>query len=110
VKIPAFPFTVTDWARIEPTVHSGETGLAYWRTLNVGDVRVRHVEYTPGYLANHWCDRGHILFVLEGEIISELRDGRTFTLSAGMSYQVSDFGDAPHRSFAPKGAKLFIVD
>lgn len=110
MKIPAFPFTVTDWAQVEQTVHSGETGLAYWRTLNIGDVRVRHVEYTPGYLANHWCDRGHILFVLEGEIVSELKDGRTFTLSAGMSYQVSDFGDAAHRSFAPKGAKLFIVD
>jgi hypothetical protein len=110
MKIPAFPFTVTDWAQVEPTVHNGETGLAYWRTLNIGDVRVRHVEYTPGYLANHWCDRGHVLFVLEGEIVSELKDGRTFTLSAGMSYQVSDFGDAAHRSFAPKGAKLFIVD
>jgi len=110
VKIPACPFTVADWAQIEPTVHNGETGLAYWRTLNIGDIRVRHVEYTPGYLANHWCDRGHILFVLEGEIISELKDGRTFTLSAGMSYQVSDFGDAAHRSFTPKGAKLFIVD
>ena len=110
MKIPAFPFTVTDWAQVEPTVHNGETGLAYWRTLNIGDVRVRHVEYTPGYLANHWCDRGHVLFVLEGEIVSELMDGRTFTLSAGMSYQVSDFGDAAHRSFAPKGAKLFIVD
>jgi hypothetical protein len=110
VKIPALPFTVTDWAKIDPTVHSGEAGLAYWRTLNIGDVRLRHVEYTPGYLANHWCDRGHILFVLEGEIISELKDGRTFVLSAGMSYQVSDFGDAAHRSFAPKGAKLFIVD
>ena len=110
MKIPACPFTVADWAQIEPTVHNGETGLAYWRTLNIGDIRVRHVEYTPGYLANHWCDRGHILFVLEGEIISELKDGRTFTLSAGMSYQVSDFGDAAHRSFTPKGAKLFIVD
>ena len=110
MKIPDVPFTVTDWAQVEPTVHSGETGLAYWRTLNIGDVRVRHVEYTPGYLANHWCDRGHILFVLEGEIVSELKDGRTFALSAGMSYQVSDFGDAAHRSFAPKGAKLFIVD
>lgn len=110
MKIPTFPFTVTDWAQVEPTVHSGDTGLAYWRTLNIGDIRVRHVEYTPGYRANHWCDRGHILFVLEGEIISELKDGRTFALSAGMSYQVSDFGDAAHRSFAPKGAKLFIVD
>jgi hypothetical protein len=110
MKLPACPFTVTDWSSIDSTVHQGDTGLAYWRTLNIGDIRIRHVEYSPGYLANHWCDRGHILFVLEGEIVSELKDGRTFTLSAGMSYQVSDFGDAAHRSFAPKGAKLFIVD
>jgi quercetin dioxygenase-like cupin family protein len=73
-------------------------------------IRVRQVEYTPGYLADHWYDRGHILLVLEGELESELRDGRKFTLSAGMSYQVSDFGDAAHRSYTPKGAKLFIVD
>lgn len=110
MKIPTLAFTVTDWSKIEPTVHKGEHGQAFWRTFNVGDIRIRQVEYTAGYLADHWCDRGHILYVLEGELISELRDGRKFTLTAGMSYQVSDYGDAPHRSFTPKGAKLFIVD
>jgi hypothetical protein len=110
MKIPELPFTVTDWSKVSPSLHPGEKGQATWRTLNVGDIRIRQVEYTPGYLADHWCDRGHILYVLEGEIISELKDGRSFVLSAGMSYQVSDFGDAAHRSFAPKGAKMFIVD
>ena len=110
MKIPTLPFTVTDWSRIEPTIHPGETGQALWRTFSIGDVRVRMVEYSPGYLADHWCDRGHVLYVLEGELESELKDGRRFLLSAGMSYQVSDFGDAAHRSYAPKGAKLFIVD
>jgi uncharacterized cupin superfamily protein len=80
------------------------------RTLDIGDVRVRMVEYTPGYLADHWCDRGHVLYVLEGELETELRDGRRFTLRPGMSYQVSDFGDAAHRSSTKTGAKLFIVD
>src|SRR4249920_2004609 len=79
-------------------------------TLDIGDVRVRMVEYTPGYLADHWCDRGHVLYVLEGELDSELRDGRTFKLLPGMSYQVSNDGDAPHRSSTRTGAKLFIVD
>ncbi|MDB5676394.1 MAG: hypothetical protein JWM65_3376 [Sphingomonas bacterium] len=88
----------------------GETGEATWRSFTIGDLRVRIVDYSPGYLADHWCDRGHVLFVLEGELVSELRDGRTFTLSAGMSYQVSDFGDAAHRSSTATGAKLFIVD
>ena len=110
MKIPTLPFTVTDWSQVEPTTHPGETGTAIWRTLTIGDIRIRQVEYTPGYLADHWCDRGHILYVLEGEIISQLKDGRSFTLSAGMSYQVSDHGDAAHRSWAPKGARLFIVD
>jgi hypothetical protein len=110
MKIPALPFTVTDWGQVTPTMHPGEIGEAYWRTLNIGDLRVRMVEYTPGYLADHWCDRGHVLYVLEGELETELRDGRSFRLSAGMSYQVSDFGDAAHRSSTRTGAKLFIVD
>ncbi len=110
MKIPPQPFTVTDWSRTARTDHPGETGHAFWRTLNIGDIRVRVVEYAPGYLADHWCDRGHILYVLEGELDTELRDGRKFKLTPGMSYQVSDFGDAAHRSSTSTGAKLFVVD
>jgi hypothetical protein len=110
MKIPALPFTVTEWAGIEPTRHPGEHGFALWRTMNIADLRVRHVEYSPGYRADHWCDRGHVLYVLEGELDTELKDGRLFKLRAGMSYQVSDFGDAAHRSSTRSGAKLFIVD
>jgi hypothetical protein len=87
MKIPATPFTVTDWSSLPATTHPGETGQALWRTLNFGDLRVRLVEYTPGYLADHWCDRGHVLYVVEGELDTELRDGRTFKLKPGMSYQ-----------------------
>ena len=110
MKIPDLPFTTTDWSQVPPTEHPGETGRALWRTLNIGDVRVRMVEYTAGYLADHWCDRGHILYVLEGELDTELKDGRRFKLKPGMSYQVSDFGDAAHRSSTKTGAKLFVVD
>jgi hypothetical protein len=110
MKIPTLPFTVTQWADVEPTLHPGETGHAVWRTVNNGDLRVRVVEYTPGYVAEHWCDRGHVLFVLEGELDSELRDGRVVRLTPGMTYQVSDLGDAAHRSSTRVGAKLFIVD
>lgn len=110
MKIPPLPFTVTDWSNVEPSVHPGETGQALWRTLDIGELRVRMVEYSPGYLADHWCDRGHVLFVVKGELDTELRDGRTFTLTSGMSYQVSDFGDAAHRSSTKTGATLFIVD
>jgi uncharacterized cupin superfamily protein len=107
MKIPASPFTVTDWSQVAATTHAGE---ALWRTLNIGDLRIRMVEYSPGYLADHWCDRGHVFYVVEGELDTELRDGRTFKLKPGMSYQVSDFGDAAHRSSTRIGAKIFIVD
>ena len=110
MKIPELPFTVTNWDEIVPTRHAGESGHALWRTLNIGDIRVRIVEYTPGYVADHWCDRGHIIYVLEGELISELKDGRVSILKPGMSYQVSDFGDAARRSSTKTGVKLFIVD
>jgi hypothetical protein len=109
MQIPSFPFTVTDWAGIEATKHPGITGMALWKTLEIGDVRVRMVEYTPGYLADHWCQRGHILLVLEGELVTELEDGGSVTLRPGMSYEVSN-GRSSHRSATATGAKLFIVD
>ena len=109
MKIIDTPFGVTVWSGLEKTEHPGSTGMAYWRTLQFGDIRVRMVEYSPGYLADHWCSKGHILLVLDGELHTELADGRTFTLKPGMSYQVAD-GSEPHRSSTDIGARLFIVD
>jgi len=109
MEMRGIPFGTTDWASVHPTEHPGETGCAFWRTRQFGAIRVRMVEYTPGYLADHWCEKGHILLCIEGELETELADGRVFTLRPGMSYQVAD-GAEPHRSRAPAGAKLFIVD
>ncbi|MEJ2793680.1 DHCW motif cupin fold protein [Iodobacter sp. LRB] len=109
MKITDTPFCTTDWSAIERTEHTGEKGVAYWRTQYFGDLRVRMVEYSAGYLADHWCSKGHILLCLDGELLTELEDGRRFTLSAGMSYQVADQAE-PHRSSTVSGAKLFIVD
>jgi quercetin dioxygenase-like cupin family protein len=109
MQIAAIPFGITDWANIEATEHKGETGMAWWRTCHFGTIRVRMVEYSAGYLADHWCRKGHILLCLEGELESELEDGRKFTLTPGISYQVADDAEA-HRSFTATGAKLFIVD
>ena len=109
MQLTGIPFGTTDWARVEATEHKGEAGMAYWRTRLFGDIRVRWVEYSPGYLADHWCRKGHILLCTEGELDTELQDGRRFTLKPGMSYQVAD-NDAPHRSSTAVGAKLFIVD
>lgn len=103
------PFGTTDWSEIEPTEHKGETGTALWRTQQFDTIRVRMVEYSPGYLADHWCTKGHILFCLEGELHTELADGRMFVLTQGTSYQVADNAE-PHRSHTSTGARLFIVD
>ena len=110
MKFPTMPFTVTELDQLMPAIRPGEAGEAVWKTFVKDDLRVRIVEYSAGYLADHWCDRGHVLFVLDGELDTELRDGRTFRLTSGMSYQVSDFGDAAHRSSTKTGAKLLIVD
>ncbi len=109
MEIKDVPFGVTDWSRIAPTEHPGETGKAIWRTLEIGNIRVRMVEYSPNYLADHWCSRGHVLLVLTGELLTELQDGRAFTLKPGQSYQVAD-NTMPHRSRTVGGATLFIVD
>jgi hypothetical protein len=109
MNLSGIPFTTTDWQGVERTQHPGATGHAHWRTRQFGALRVRMVEYSPGYLADHWCEKGHVLLCLSGELHTELRDGRTFALTPGMSYQVAD-GAEPHRSSTSTGATLFIVD
>lgn len=103
------PFGTTDWSEVAGTEHKGDTGTAYWRTREFGGIRVRMVEYSAGYLADHWCSKGHILLCLKGELHTELADGRAFVLKPGMSYQVADNAEA-HRSSTSAGATLFIVD
>ena len=109
MDIKNIPFGTSDWSQIAPTEHKGETGIATWRTQQFDSLRVRMVEYSPGYLADHWCKKGHILLCLEGELRTELADGRQFVLTPGVSYQVADDAE-PHRSSTSTGAKLFIVD
>lgn len=109
MRIEGVPFARIDWSKVPETEHAGETGAAYWRTVEIGNIRVRKVRYSPGYKADHWCSKGHVLLVLEGELTTELKDGTSVVLTAGMSYHVAD--DAmPHRSTTAGGATLFIVD
>jgi quercetin dioxygenase-like cupin family protein len=108
-SLTGIPFGITQWISIPVTRHEGESGVAFWRTQHFGDFRVRVVEYSPGYRANHWCAKGHFLLCLSGELTTELADGRKFELTPGMSYQVADDFE-PHRSSTTKGAKLFVVD
>jgi quercetin dioxygenase-like cupin family protein len=109
MPVPSIPFHTTDWASLPATEHPGDSGVAIWRTMQYGDLRVRVVEYSSGYQANHWCSKGHILYCLRGELITELSDGSMHRLTAGMSYQVSD-EMSRHRSRTENGAVLFIVD
>ena len=109
MKMHNIPFATTDWAAVPREEKSAAAGQAFWRTQQCGDIRVRMVEYTPGYVSDHWCTKGHVLLSLTGELHTELAGGRQFTLKPGMSYQVADNAEA-HRSTAPNGATLFIVD
>ena len=108
-KMNIIPFQAINWVTVERSEHKGETGTAYWQTLQFGDLRVRLVEYTAGYLADHWCQKGHIVHCLEGSFVSELQSGEQFTLTPGMSYIVSD-EQSSHRSISKNGVKLLIID
>lgn len=109
MEIKDIPFEIFDLENTQPEEHAGVTGKAFWKTASRGNVRIRIVEYTKGYLADHWCEKGHAVYVLEGEFVSELADGRKFKLSKGMCYLVADHAEA-HRSFTETGVKLLIVD
>ena len=102
-------FQTIDWSAIEKTIHPGETGSATWQTLQFPGLRIRLVEYSPGYLADHWCQKGHIVHCIEGQFVSELQSGEEFALNAGMSYVVSD-DLSSHRSLTKDGVKLLIID
>lgn len=106
---PNIPFRTIDWKTIPRTQHNGETGLAWWQTAQFPGLRIRIVEYSKGYLADHWCKKGHIVHCLEGQFISELESGDKFSLNSGMTYVVSDELSS-HRSYTEKGVKLLIID
>jgi hypothetical protein len=103
------PFTNIDWSNIPKIEHKGDIGTAFWQTINLDGLRIRIVEYTEGYLADHWCQKGHIVHCLEGEFISEMANGEAFTLKKGMTYIVSD-DLSSHRSVSQNGVKLLIID
>ena len=103
------PFQTIDWTNVPKTEHKGETGVAYWQTCQLEGLRIRLVEYTKGYVADHWCKKGHIVHCLEGTFTSELQEGEKFILSKGMTYVVSDEMSS-HRSTTEQGVKLLIID
>lgn len=111
MNTPSIPFQVTNWAAVPATEYPGESGTALWRTLKFGSLRVRLVDYSSAYRSDHWCKRGHIMFVVSGVLEIELANGEVFRLTEGMSFEVSD-QESVHRTrtIADTGATLFIVD
>jgi hypothetical protein len=107
--IPPFPFQIINWDEIKKETHAGESGFAYWQVLQMGAIRIRKVEYSPNYKADHWCKKGHIIHCLEGNMTTNLEDGRSMQLAAGMTYIVGDDSEA-HATTSPNGCLLFIVD
>jgi len=110
MKIANVPFTVTDWASVPSVEHKGGTGTSFWRTFEAGNLRVRIVDYSPGFRSDHWCPRGHVLYVLGGEVAITLKDGREYVLKAGMSFQAEDDAVNPHLAWSGPGALVFLVD
>ena len=103
------PFQNINWEAIPKTEHKGDTGIAFWQTIQFSGLRIRLVEYSPSYMANHWCEKGHVVYCLAGEFVSELQDGTEYILREGMSYVVSD-DLSSHRSRTTSGVKLLIID
>jgi quercetin dioxygenase-like cupin family protein len=102
-------YQVIDWNKVPKTENPGESGISYWQTLQFDGLRLRIVEYSKGYLADHWCQKGHIVHCLEGEFINELGNGDKQLLKKGMTYIVSD-NMSSHRSSAESEVKLLIID
>ncbi len=109
MEFSSFPFSITDFASIEPAIYQGITGTASWKTLYRDAVRIRLVTYSPDYRADHWCRKGHIIFCLQGSMETELEDGSKHMLHEGMMYTVGD-NSGEHRTYSSNGCLLFIVD
>lgn len=103
------PFQLIEWDKVLKEEHAGESGTSFWQKKEFSGLRLRIVEYSAGYLADHWCKKGHIVHCLEGSFTSELETGQKFTLEKGKTYIVSD-DLSSHRSSSKEGVKLLIID
>ncbi len=109
ISVSNISFQTVDWSTIGKTMHPGQTGMAFWQTLQLPGLRIRKVQYSAGYLADHWCTKGHIVHCLSGTLVSEMESGEIVTLKEGTSYVVSD-NLSSHRSVTKHGVTLLIID
>jgi hypothetical protein len=109
MKLVDLPSSMTDWSKVPSSEHAGESGRTTVRSRQFGEIQLRLVEYSPSYLGDHWCHKGHLTFVVSGQMVIEHEDGRSLTIPAGTSYHVAD-DCPPHRARSERGATVFIVD
>ena len=107
--MPPIPYQTIDWNAIPQTEHPGTTGTSFWKTIQLPGIRLRMVEYSKDYMADHWCQKGHIVHCIGGQFISQLENGEQTTMTPSMTYIVSD-NNSSHRSISQSGAVLFIID
>jgi hypothetical protein len=110
MKLANLPVGITDWSQVPASVHPGTSGTATERARQLGEIQLRLVEFSAGYLADSWCPKGHLVFVVAGVVTIEHQDGRKYALAPGMSYHVADDDGPPHRALSEVGATIFIVD
>ena len=110
MKLADLPSSMTDWSALPSSEHPGESGTAIVRSRQFGEIQLRLVEYSASYVGDHWCHKGHLTFVVSGEMVIEHEDGRALTLPAGTSYHVADDDGPPHRARSERGAMVFVVD
>ena len=104
------PVGITDWSKLPASAHPGESGTAMMRVRQLGDIQLRLVVYSANYLADHWCHKGHIVFVVSGQLAVEHQHGPSYSLTPGISYHVADDDGPPHRVRSESGATIFIID
>jgi len=60
MKIQDIPFSTIDWSNVKHTVQPGKNGTVISRVFEMGNIRARMVEFTPGYLAGYFGEIGHL--------------------------------------------------
>ena len=110
MKLDDLPAGITDWSDVTASVYPSQSGTATMRTRQFGDIQLRLVDYSSNYVADHWCHKGHIVFVVAGQLTIEHQQSETYKLTPGTTYHVADDEGPPHRVLSKTGATIFIVD
>ena len=97
MELKDIPFQTIQWESIPREELKGETGMAYRQTIQFPGLRIRIVEYSKNYKADQWCQKGHVVHCLEGELTSEMQiNGNVFRLSKGIDRKSTRLNSSHH--------------